>query len=58
MRWLLKEVLHLAEGYNRLLKAKGKNSNTKSEKEFRLISKNREALDKRAEIIAMQNVDI
>ena len=31
---------------------------TKSEKELRLISKNREALDKRAEMLAMQNVDI
>ena len=30
-----------------------RNSSTKSEKELRLISKNREALDKRDEIIAM-----
>ena len=31
---------------------------TKSEKELRLISKNKEALDKRDEMLAMQNVDI
>ena len=31
---------------------------SKSEKEIRLINKNREALDKRDEMMAMQNVDI
>jgi len=31
---------------------------TKSEKELRLISKNKEALHKRDEMLAMQNVDI
>ena len=31
---------------------------TKSEKELRMINRNKEALDKRDEMIAMQNVDV
>ena len=31
---------------------------TKSEKELRMINRNKEALDKRDEMVAMQNVDV